>query len=270
MSESEVLTTVRIDLLSLFPSIFDSWLRQGVVARAIERGVVDVRLLDLRPFGVGRHRITDDYPFGGGAGMVMKPEPIFAAVESLNLVAGTPIILLSPRGRLLTQHLARQLSTTSRLVFISGHYEGVDERVREHLITDEISIGDYVVSCGELAAMVTADALVRLLPGALAADSTEEESFSHGLLEYPQFTRPAVFRGWSVPDVLVSGHHAEIARWRHQQSLSATREVRPDLLAFVTLTDEDRLLLARSNIDEPASSGGAPAASEADGHPASA
>lgn len=219
-----------LTLVSLFPSIFGSWLKQGVVARAVDRGLVTVELVDLRPFGLGKHHITDDYPFGGGVGMVMKPEPLFAAVESLTIPPGTPIILMSPRGRPFTQSLAEQLSRQRRVVLISGHYEGVDERVREHLATDEISIGDYVLSAGELAAMVVSDAVTRLIPGVLAESSTAEESFSHGLLEYPQYTRPAIFRGWEVPSVLLSGHHAQVAEWRRSQSETVTAAVRPDLL----------------------------------------
>lgn len=219
-----------VSIVSLFPRIFESWLAQGVVSRAVERGLAGIRLVDLRPFGIGRHHTTDDYPFGGGAGMVMKPEPLFAAVESLDPPAGTPIILLSPRGRQFTQPVARELAACPAFILIAGHYEGVDERVREHLATDELSIGDYVLSCGELAAMVVTDAAVRLLPGALAEGSADEESFSTGLLEYPQYTRPASFRGWDVPPVLLSGHHAEIDRWRREQSLTITRRLRPDLL----------------------------------------
>ncbi len=222
---------LKLTLISLFPSIFGSWLQQGVVARAVDRGLVSVDLVDLRPFGVGKHRITDDYPFGGGAGMVMKPEPLFAAVESLTIPPGTPIILMSPRGKAFTQPLAEQLSRQRSLILISGHYEGVDERVREHLVTDEISIGDYVLSAGELASMVVADAVTRLISGVLAESSTAEESFSHGLLEYPQYTRPAVYRGWEVPPVLLSGHHARVAEWRRAQSESITAAMRPDLLA---------------------------------------
>jgi tRNA (guanine37-N1)-methyltransferase len=222
--------TLAVSIVSLFPHIFDSWLAQGVVSRAVERGLAGVDLVDIRPFGVGRHHITDDYPFGGGAGMVMKPEPVFAAVESLNPPPNIPIILLSPRGRPFTQSIARGLAARPAFILIAGHYEGVDERVREHLTTDELSIGDYVLSCGELAAMVVTDAVVRLLPGALAEGSADDESFTSALLEYPHYTRPASFRGWDVPPVLLSGHHAEIARWRRDQSLAITRRVRPDLL----------------------------------------
>jgi tRNA (guanine37-N1)-methyltransferase len=223
-------TSLRLTLVSLFPSMFTSWLQQGVVARAVERGLVSVDLVDLRQFGVGKHRITDDYPFGGGAGMVMKAEPLFDAVESLHLSEGTPVLLMSPRGRTFTQRTAEQLAGQKHLVLISGHYEGVDERVREHLVTGEISIGDYVLSAGELAAMVVSDAVTRLIPGVLATSSILEESFTSGLLEYPQYTRPAVYRGWEVPEVLLSGHHAGVRKWRQAQSEAITAELRPDLL----------------------------------------
>lgn len=224
------LPLLRFTLVSLFPSIFSGWLQQGVVARAIERGLVAVDLLDLRPFGVGRHHITDDYPFGGGAGMVMKPEPLFEAIESLALPAGVPVALLSPRGERFTQSAAHTLAGERHVVLISGHYEGVDERVREHLVTRELSIGDYVLSGGELAAMVVCDAVTRLVPGVLSPLSVVEESFANGLLEYPQYTRPAVFRGWEVPDVLTSGNHAAVDAWRRERALEHTRAVRPDLL----------------------------------------
>jgi tRNA (guanine37-N1)-methyltransferase len=224
------MTALRLHIVTLFPTMFESWQRQGLVARAIEAGAVDLELVDLRPFGVGRHHVTDDYPFGGGAGMVMKPEPLFAAVESLDRSQETPVILLSPRGRRLNQGIVEKLATHDELIFICGHYEGVDERVREHVVTDELSIGDYVLSCGELAAMVVCDAITRLRPGVLAEGSPVEESFSSGLLEYPQYTRPARFREWEVPPVLLSGHHGEIERWRREQAQRLTEERRPDLL----------------------------------------
>jgi tRNA (guanine37-N1)-methyltransferase len=211
----------------------------------MENGIVDVDLVDLRPFGVGRHHVTDDYPFGGGPGMVMKPEPLFAAVESLRLSPEVPIILLSPQGRKLDQSVAEEMAGNRRMVLITGQYEGVDDRVRSHLTNDEISIGDYVLSCGELAAMVVTDAVSRLLPGALADSSTTDESFSDGLLEYPQYTRPADFRGWPVPDVLVSGHHANIQAWRRAQSLRRTFEQRPELLESASLSPAERDLVAR-------------------------
>jgi tRNA (guanine37-N1)-methyltransferase len=234
-----------IHIVSLFPQLFDSWLHQGVVSRAIDRGLAQVLLTNLRDFGVGRHRLTDDYPFGGGPGMVMKPEPLFDAVSSLGLADDVPIILLSPQGVPFDQRIAERLSSLPRIVLLAGHYEGVDERVREHLVTQELSIGDYVLSCGELAAMVVADAVVRLLPGALADGSASDESFSADLLEYPQFTRPAIFQGWEVPAVLVSGHHAEIARWRRLQALRQTFARRPDLLQQADLSAEEREMVDR-------------------------
>lgn len=227
-----------VEIVSLFPRIFESWLQQGVVSRALNRGLVLLDLIDLRPFGIGRHHVTDDYPFGGGAGMVLKPEPVFAAVESRSRPSDTPIILLSPRGRRFDQAVARELSAQRRFLLLAGHYEGVDERIRLHLATDEISLGDFVLSAGELAAMAVIDAVVRLLPGALAEGSAAEESFSHGLLEYPHYTRPAEFRGWAVPDVLVSGHHGEIARWRQHQAILTTQVHRPDLLVDREFTEQ--------------------------------
>jgi tRNA (guanine37-N1)-methyltransferase len=221
---------VRVHVITLFPQLFSCWLDQGVVSRAVARRLVDIDLVNLRNFGVGRHHITDDYPFGGGAGMVMKVEPLFDAVESLSLSADVPVILLGPTGRRFDQRVAEELSGLPRCALVCGHYEGVDERVRQHLVTDEISIGDYIVSSGEIAAMVVVDAMVRLVPGVIAETSTLEESFSEGLLEYPQYTRPAEYRGWSVPEVLLSGHHAEIARWRRDRALERTRDRRPDLL----------------------------------------
>jgi tRNA (guanine37-N1)-methyltransferase len=234
---------LRFDIVTLFPDLFDSWLGQGVVSRAIEKGLVEVSLVNLREFGVGRHKVTDDYPFGGGAGMVMKPEPLFEAVRSLSVQEGTPIILLSPRGTSFTQRMAENLAGRDRLVLIAGHYEGVDERVREHLVTDEISIGDFVLSAGELAGMVVADAVARLVPGALATDSIVEESFVRGLLEYPQYTRPATYGSWRVPEVLRSGNHGEIARWRRHEAIRATFERRPDLLRAADLTEQEREMI---------------------------
>jgi len=223
-------TPLPITIVTLFPDMFGGWMEQGGVGRARARGVVDITLLDLRPFGLGTHLQVDDYPFGGGAGMVLRPEPLFAAVESIPCVDEGPIILLSPRGRRFTQSVAQEFAGMSRLTFIAGHYEGVDERVGEHLATDEISIGDYVLSGGEPAAMVVVDAVARLLPGAMDEASGREESFVEDMLEYPQYTRPADFRGWTVPDVLVSGHHAKVASWRREAALERTRKVRPDLV----------------------------------------
>jgi len=248
MSASEpvapaVAPRLSIHIVTLFPPMFASWLCHGVVFRALERNVAAVHLTDLRSFGVGKHRVADDYAFGGGAGMVMKPEPIFAAVESLSLQSSTPVVLLSPRGDRFDQRRAEQLAALPELVLLAGHYEGVDDRVRQHLVSAELSVGDYVLSNGELAAMVVADAVIRLLPGAIAAESTVEESFSAGLLEYPQYTRPATFRGWSVPEVLLSGNHASIAQWRRDQSLHATWLRRPELVELQDLTGRERDLI---------------------------
>ncbi len=238
---------MRFDVLTLFPGMFTGPLEESIIKRARERGLISVYLHNIRDYAAGRHRITDDTPYGGGGGMVMKPEPIFAAVEAiLEGEEGVPIILLSPQGRLFTQEVAKELSRHPRLVLICGRYEGVDERVREHLATDEISIGDYVLSGGELAAMVIIDAVTRLLPGVLGDPGAAfEDSYAWGLLEYPHYTRPAVFRGWAVPEVLLSGNHAAIARWRREQALRRTWERRPDLLAKARLTPEDRKFLAR-------------------------
>lgn len=221
----------RVDIVTLFPGMFRGWLEYGGVGRAINRGLVRVDFVDLRPFGLGRHLQVDDTPFGGGAGMILRPEPLFAAVESIPESGSGPVVLLSPRGRRFSQAIAGDLASGSRLTLLAGHYEGVDERVSEHLVTDEISVGDYVLSGGEPAAMVVVDAVARLLPGAIDEQSTVEESFnSGGGLEYPQYTRPSTFRGWDVPDVLTSGNHAKIADWRREQSRERTRSTRPDLL----------------------------------------
>jgi tRNA (guanine37-N1)-methyltransferase len=204
---------------------------ESIVKRARDFGVLDLRITDIRDFATDRHRTADDAPYGGGPGMVMKPGPLFAAVEAVR-DQDSRVILLSPQGRLFNQAVAVELSTLPRLVLVCGHYEGVDERVHQHLVDDELSIGDYVLTGGELAAMVIVDAVVRLLPGVLgSSESALDESHAGGLLEYPHYTRPAEFRGWQVPDVLLSGNHAEIARWRRRQALERTRQRRPDLLA---------------------------------------
>jgi tRNA (guanine37-N1)-methyltransferase len=221
---------LRIDIITLFPEMFAGWLEFGGVARARERGLVSVELTGLRQFGIGRHLQVDDYPFGGGAGMVLKPEPLFAAVESIPDAAAGPIVLLSPRGHIFDQKMAESLAQQPRITLIAGHYEGVDERVSEHLVTHEVSIGDYVLSGGEPAAMVVGDAVCRLLPGAIDSQSTIEESFNFDLLEYPQYTRPAQFREWEVPDVLVSGNHGKIAEWRRARAEERTRTFRPDIM----------------------------------------
>lgn len=220
-----------VDVLTLFPEMFHGPFQHSIVGRAIERGLLRVQLTNIREFGLGRHRVVDDAPYGGGPGMVMRPEPLFAAVESVRRKESR-VILLSPAGRTFTQSWAAELAKELHLVLVCGHYEGVDERVREHLITDELSIGDYVLTGGELPAMVAVDAVARLLPGVLGGElSADEESFTTGLLEYPHYTRPPEFRGSGVPDVLLSGHHAEIARWRERQALLRTVQRRPELLA---------------------------------------
>lgn len=234
---------MRIDILTLFPGMFAAPFAHGVVGRAVARGLLEVAPLDIRLFAHDKHRTVDDYPYGGGPGMVMMPGPIFEAVESLGLRADVPIILMTPQGRPFSQAIAHELAAHERLVLLCGHYEGVDERVREHLVTDELSIGDYVLGGGEIPAMVVTDAVARLRPGAMDAESGREESHAAGLLEYPQYTRPAAFRGWDVPAVLLSGHHGEVARWRRTQSLQRTAQRRPDLIATAPLTDAERALI---------------------------
>ena len=266
---------MRFDIFTLFPSLLESPLQESILKRAIEAGLLDVRVHNIRDYATDKHHVTDDYPYGGGGGMVMKPEPIFAAVESVlevgswklevgdaplqppisnlqppishlpspisHLRSQIPIILLTPQGRLFNQEIARELAQHERMALICGRYEGVDERVREHLATDELSIGDYVLTGGEPAALVIVDAVSRLLPGVLGdAGAAADDSHAEGLLEYPHYTRPPDFRGWKAPEVLLSGHHAEIDRWRRRQSLLRTLRRRPDLLARAELTEEER------------------------------
>ncbi len=224
---------MHIDILTLFPQMFPGPFGASILKRAIDRNMVSIDIHNIRDYTHNKHHTVDDYAYGGGAGMLLKPEPIFEAVESVKKqgVEVLPVILLTPQGRLFSQHIAQELSTFSHLILICGRYEGVDERVREHLVTDEISIGDYVLGGGELAAMVVVEAVVRLLPGVLGSeDSLVDDSHVGGLLEYPQYTRPAVYRGWSVPEILLSGNHARIAEWRREQSIQRTRERRPELL----------------------------------------
>ena len=235
---------MRFHVLTLSPNVFESPLSDGVMGRAVQNGLLDVRIHDIRDYSQDSHRSVDDYTFGGGPGMLMKPEPLFLAVESVkqswSLSDATPVILLSPQGRKLTQQVVEELAGSEEQVLVCGRYEGVDERVPQHLATDEISVGDYVLSGGELAAMVVIEAVTRLIPGVVGcSDSTENDSFTTGLLENPQYTRPSEFRGWSVPEVLLSGNHAKIAMWRRRESLRRTYERRPDLLETVDLTDED-------------------------------
>ena len=221
---------MKIDVLTLFPAMFAGPLDESIIMRARKAGLLDLKIHNLRDWTHDRHKTVDDRPFGGGPGMLLKPEPIFEAVESLQR-AETKVILLSPSGRKFDQAIARELAAEKDLLLITGHYEGFDERVREALADDELSIGDYVLTNGALPAMVVIDAVTRLLPGVLGDDdSSREESFSTGLLEYPQYTRPAEFRGMRVPDVLVSGNHAEIENWRHEQARLKTQARRPDLL----------------------------------------
>ena len=221
---------MRIDILTLFPEICRAPLGESMMKRAQTAGALDLRIHNIRDWTTDKHRIVDDAPFGGGQGMVMKPEPIFAAVESLRSESSM-VVLLTPQGRRFTQQLATEFSAREHLIFICGHYEGVDHRVAEHLVDVELSIGDYVLTNGAIAAVVVVDAVVRLLPGVLGDEqSAADDSFSRGLLEGPQYTRPADFRGWKVPDILLSGNHAEIAAWREAQARERTQQNRPDLL----------------------------------------
>ncbi len=251
---------MRIDILTLFPAMFRGPFEESIIKRAVERQLVEINIYNFREWATDRHRTVDDYPYGGGAGMVLKPEPLFRAVEAITGLSFWPtpevpepkrlvppdmaIILMSPQGRVFNQEIARELARLRRLVLICGHYEGFDERVRLHLVTDELSIGDYVLTGGELPAMVVVDAVVRLVPGVLGAEEAPlEESFSDWLLEYPQYTRPADFRGWRVPEVLLSGHHGRIRQWRREQSLLRTFFRRPDLLEKANLAPEERQLI---------------------------
>lgn len=221
---------MKIDILTLFPEICRAPLSESMMKRAQENGIVDLRIHNLRDWTKDKHHVVDDAPFGGGPGMVMKPEPIFAAVESLRNEKST-VVLMTPQGKRFTQSMAWEFAKTEHLIIICGHYEGIDHRVIEHLVDAEISIGDYVLTNGAIAAVVLVDATVRLLPGALGDDqSAVEDSFSAGSLEAPQYTRPAEFRGWKVPEILLSGNHAEIAAWRKKEAIKRTGENRPDLL----------------------------------------
>jgi len=257
---------MRFDIFTLFPGIFESPLKESMLKRAIESGLLDVQLHNIRDYAVGRHQVTDDYPYGGGGGMVMKPEPMFSAVETVlgletrNAEVGVrnedsefrlphseiPIVLLTPQGRLFNQQIATELAQHDRVALICGRYEGFDERIREHLATDEISIGDYVLTGGELAALVVVDAVIRLKPGVLGDPTGAiDDSHASGLLEYPHYTRPPEFRGWQVPEILLSGDHAKVDRWRREQALLRTWRRRPDLLERAELTELDRLFLQR-------------------------
>jgi tRNA (guanine37-N1)-methyltransferase len=229
---------MQVFILTISPEMFQGPFNCGLFQKAVDKGVVKVDIRNIRDYTHDKHHATDDSPYGGGAGMVMKPEPIFEAVETIQaelaqkgITDNVPVILLTPQGRLLNQEIVKTLSSHNNIIFICGQYEGIDERVREHLVTDEISIGDYVLSGGELAAMVVVNAMVRLLPGFLGSpESLLSESHTDGLLEYPQYTRPPEFRNWAVPAVLLSGNHAQIAKWRENQSIIRTKQRRPDMI----------------------------------------
>jgi tRNA (guanine37-N1)-methyltransferase len=248
---------MQIDILTLFPEMFTAYLQASILHKAQEAGLLEVRLHNIRDYAAGGHRVTDEPPYGGGGGMVLKPEPIFRAVAAVTgyepqpsgeipQAAPCPIILLTPQGRLFSQVVAAELAGHPRLVLLCGRYEGVDERVRQHLVTDELSIGDYVLTGGELAALVVVDAVARLIPGTLgAAGAAETDSHASGLLEGPHYTRPERFHDWPVPEVLRSGHAANIARWRRQQALRRTWQRRPELLLTAALSEEDRYYLAQ-------------------------
>jgi tRNA (guanine37-N1)-methyltransferase len=247
---------MRIDILTLFPEMFQSPLSSAVFRRATDRELVEIFVHNIRDYTHDKHHTVDDYPYGGGPGMVLRPEPIFEALEAVKAELGLkeadkiPIILFTPQGRLFSHQIALRLSGYSHLILICGHYEGVDERVRQHLVSEEISIGDYVLSGGELAAMVALDAIVRLVPGVLGSkDSAIDDSHATGLLEYPQYTRPRVYREWPVPEVLLSGNHGEIARWRREQAIIRTAERRPDLLDKADLKPAERRLAGESRKD---------------------
>ncbi|GKV67776.1 tRNA (guanine-N(1)-)-methyltransferase [Sporosarcina sp. NCCP-2716] len=239
---------MNVHVLSLFPEMFEGVFNTSMLKKAQENGAVELSVTDFRDYSENKHRKVDDYPYGGGAGMVLKPEPLFNAVQAVTGAAGKPprVILMCPQGERFSQAKAEELAAEEQLVFICGHYEGYDERIREHLVTDELSIGDFVLTGGELAAMTMIDSVVRLLPGVLGNEASPvEDSFSTGLLEHPQYTRPAVYEGMAVPDVLLSGNHAEIEKWRTEQSLKRTLERRPDLLESYPLTAEQKKVLDR-------------------------
>ena len=241
---------MRIDILTLFPQVFQVLADFGIFQRAVDRKVISLNVYNIRDYTHDKHRTVDDYAYGGGSGMVLKPEPVFEAVELIKAdaypqgeVDEMPVILLTPQGRLFSHQIAREMSGYNHIILICGHYEGIDERVREHLITDEISIGDYVLSGGELAAMVVVDTMVRLVPGVLGSPlSSIEDSHANGLLEYPQYTRPSVYRDWAVPEVLLSGNHAQVAKWRREQVIRRTLKRRPELLDKANLSSEEKQL----------------------------
>jgi tRNA (guanine37-N1)-methyltransferase len=243
-----ILHCMRFDILTLFPEMLEGYFSYSILQRAQEAGQIEIAVHNIRDYAPGKHHITDEPPYGGGGGMVLKPGPIFSAAEAVTANSGSknvPVILLTPQGRPFTQQIASELVAEPQLILLCGRYEGVDERVRHHLVTDEISIGDYVLTGGELAAMVVVDAVSRLLPNVLGASGAAEcDSFSTGLLEGPHYTRPEEFRSWRVPDVLRSGHAAQIARWRREEALRRTWKRRPDLLLSAQLSEEDKHFLA--------------------------
>jgi tRNA (guanine37-N1)-methyltransferase len=242
---------MQFEIFTLFPEVLQPYLQTSILQRAQERGLFQVSLYNIRDWTTDRHHVTDDEPYGGGGGMVMKPEPIFAAVEGvLGSPPACPVVLLTPQGRLFNHAIAQELARQPRLALLCGRYEGVDERVRQHLVTDEISVGDFVVTGGELPALIVVDAVARFLPGVLGdPEGAWDDSHASGLLEYPHYTRPPEFRGWRVPDVLISGDHARIARWRHEQSLLRTWKLRPDLLERAELSEADKAFLAKLKED---------------------
>lgn len=246
---------MRIDVLTLFPEMFEGVFSSSILGKARDKGIVALNTVNFREYSNNKHNIVDDYPYGGGGGMVLKPEPIFAAVENLPIhqedgqdPVKPRVILMCPQGETFTQKKAEELSNEQHLVFICGHYEGYDERIRQYLVTDELSIGDYVLTGGELPAMVVIDSVVRLLPGVLGNEmSAVTDSFSTGLLEYPHYTRPAKFRDWDVPEMLLSGHHENVKRWRRKESLFRTLERRPDLLVGRELSKEEKAWVVEWN-----------------------
>lgn len=243
---------MRFDIFTLIPDVFPAYLSTSVLGKARERLLIEVQVHDIRAYTTDKHHITDDAPYGGGGGMVMKPEPVFTAVEAvLGNPPPCPLILLSPQGRVFNQQVARELAAYDRIALLCGRYEGFDERIREHLVTDQISMGDYVLTGGELPALSIVDAVARLIPGVLGdPDGAEDDSHASGLLEYPHYTRPPEFRGWSVPDVLLSGNHAGVNKWRRQQALLRTLKQRPDMLEKTELTEADRKYLRKLQEDE--------------------
>lgn len=244
---------MRFDIITIFPEIFNAYLNESILKRAIEKKIIEIKVYNLRDFTTDKHRTVDDYPYGGGPGMVMKPEPFFSAVESINS-DGIPrrTIMLSPQGKVFNQDMALSMAKENRnLLFMCGRYEAIDERVRENLVDEEISTGDYILTGGELPALVIIDSVVRLIPGVLGDErSKEEESFTWGILDYPHYTRPPEFRGLRVPDVLLSGNHKEISRWRRREALKRTMLRRSDLIEKVLLTDEDYKLLSEIKEEE--------------------